>query len=330
MSRLNDTGIEADLILFHPYDCWGFAELSVEEAKTYLEYAIRRLSAYPNLWWSLANEYDQMEYTEDEWKGFAAFIRKKDPYGHLLINHNFVHPWDFSDVSTTHCCMQSAEAVKIPGLLKKYKKPVVYDEVGYEGNIPYNWGNLSAFEEVNRFWKIFCYGGYATHGETYMEKMDESQVLWWGKGGTLKGESPERIAFLKELAYSMPGTLTLYEPENRAIPDTQEELRRLAETDTEGVSDNPIIRCMCRMTPEEFEHMKEYMTQPVLHYEDEVFLTYFGDACTICGMLDLPEDGKYRIDVIDVWEMTRKTVMEEAGGPVQVPLPEKRGWRCWL
>ena len=325
LSRLNDTGIEADLILFHPYDCWGFAELSVEEAKTYLEYAVRRLSAYPNLWWSLANEYDQMEYTEDEWKEFAAFIRERDVYGHLLSNHNFVRLWDFSDVSTTHCCMQSAEAVKIPGLLKKYKKPVVYDEVGYEGNIPYNWGNLSAFEEVNRFWKIFCYGGYATHGETYMEKMDESQVLWWGKGGTLKGESPVRIAFLKELAYSMPGTLTLYEPENRAIPDTQEELRRLAETDTEGASDNPIIRCMCRMTPEEFEHMKEYMTQPVLHYEDEVFLTYFGDACTICGMLDLPEDGKYRIDVIDVWEMTRKTVMEEAGGAVQVPLPGKPG-----
>lgn len=83
------------------------------------------------------------------------------------------------------------------------------------------------------------------------------------------------------------------------------------------------VHCMCRMTPEEFEHMKEYMTQPVLHYEDEVFLTYFGDACTISGMLDLPEDGKYRIDVIDVWEMTRETVMEEAGGAVQVPLPGK-------
>lgn len=189
--RLNNLGIEADLILFHPYDCWGFSELSMEKAKTYLEYVVRRLAAFPNIWWSLANEYDLMDYTEGEWKEFAAFIGEMDPWGHLLSNHNFVHPWDFADKNTTHCCLQSSDAVKIPDFLKKYEKPVMYDEVGYEGNIPYNWGNLSAFEEVNRFWKIFCYGGYATHGETFMEKMDGSQVLWWSKGGTLKGGEPE-------------------------------------------------------------------------------------------------------------------------------------------
>ncbi len=44
-------------------------------------------------------------------------------------------------------------------------------------------GNLSAFEMVNRFWKIMCFGGYATHGETYMEKMSDDQILWWSKGG---------------------------------------------------------------------------------------------------------------------------------------------------
>ena len=85
------------------------------------------------------------------------------------------------------------------------------------------------------------------------------------------------------------------------------------------------------MTPEEFEHMKEYMTQPVLHYEDEVFLTYFGDACTICGMLDLPEDGKYRIDVIDVWEMDKKDGYGRSRRPgTGAASGENRGWRCWL
>ena len=57
IEMLMELGIEADLILFHPYDRWGFAELSQEDSLAYLEYCIARLSAYRNLWWSLANEY---------------------------------------------------------------------------------------------------------------------------------------------------------------------------------------------------------------------------------------------------------------------------------
>lgn len=57
--RLGDMGIETDLILFHPYDRWGFSIMSMEEWKIHLDYLLRRLSAYPFIWWSLANEYDQ-------------------------------------------------------------------------------------------------------------------------------------------------------------------------------------------------------------------------------------------------------------------------------
>ena len=33
-----------------------------------------------------------------------------------------------------------------------------------------DWGNISGFEMVNRFWKACALGAYATHGETfYME-----------------------------------------------------------------------------------------------------------------------------------------------------------------
>lgn len=131
----------------------------------------------------------------------------------------------------------------------------MYDEVGYEGNIPYHWGNISAFEKVNRFWKIYCFGGYATHGETFMEKMDDSQVLWWSKGGTLKGESPKRIGFMKDLAYSFPAPMTFYE--TRQVPETQEELRKLVDSGRPGISDNSLMRCMCRITPEEFRHICE-------------------------------------------------------------------------
>jgi hypothetical protein len=51
-----DLGIQADLILFHPYDHWGFAAMTQKECEDTLSYAARRLSAFPNLCWSLANE----------------------------------------------------------------------------------------------------------------------------------------------------------------------------------------------------------------------------------------------------------------------------------
>ena len=57
---LQKLGIEADIILWHPYDRWGFSEMSDAEDDRYLRYCIARLSAYRNVWWSLANEYDFM------------------------------------------------------------------------------------------------------------------------------------------------------------------------------------------------------------------------------------------------------------------------------
>ena len=53
-------GIEADLILFHPYDRWGYSMLEAETDDRYLRYVVARLAAYRNVWWSLANEYDFM------------------------------------------------------------------------------------------------------------------------------------------------------------------------------------------------------------------------------------------------------------------------------
>lgn len=82
-----------------------------------------------------------------------------------------------------------------------YRKPIVYDEVKYEGNIANRWGQLSAEELVFRFWNSTIAGTYCGHGETY--KSDD-QVLWWSKGGVLKGQSPARLAFLKKILDDAP------------------------------------------------------------------------------------------------------------------------------
>jgi hypothetical protein len=60
VQQLGDLGIEADIILFHPYDKghWGFDRMPAQADDLYLRYIIARLSAYHNVWWSIANEYD--------------------------------------------------------------------------------------------------------------------------------------------------------------------------------------------------------------------------------------------------------------------------------
>ena len=71
-----------------------------------------------------------------------------------------------------------------------WRKPVIFDECKYEGNIPQRWGDISAQEMTRRFWLGTVYGAYVGHGETYLNEKD---ILWWSKGGVLHGESPKQI-----------------------------------------------------------------------------------------------------------------------------------------
>lgn len=60
IDQLNRLGIEADLILFHPYDKgrWGFDAMSNEVNVRYIKYITARLASFRNVWWSMANEWD--------------------------------------------------------------------------------------------------------------------------------------------------------------------------------------------------------------------------------------------------------------------------------
>lgn len=60
MAKLKELDIQADIILFHPYEAehWHFNYMTKEQDERYLRYVIARLSAFHNVWWSMANEYD--------------------------------------------------------------------------------------------------------------------------------------------------------------------------------------------------------------------------------------------------------------------------------
>ncbi len=199
---LSDLGIEADIILFHPYDRWGYQSMEPEVDDFYLKYVIARLASYRNVWWSLANEFDFMaEKKMYDWHHFYKVILRNDPYHHLAGIHNgriwydHTHPW------VSHASVQSSALDKGSELREQYQKPVIYDECRYEGNINQGWGNQSAREMVHKFWLGTIRGCYVGHGETYQHPED---ILWWSKGGVLHGESPSRIAFFKAVLESGP------------------------------------------------------------------------------------------------------------------------------
>jgi hypothetical protein len=180
--------------------------MTAQADERYLRYVVARLAAFRNVWWSLANEWDFMkEKREGDFERFGQIVAAADPHRHLLSIHNgkvmpnHTRPW------LTHASIQNGSAVEDAARAVMYRdafrKPVVYDEVKYEGNLPKRWGNLSAEEMVQRFWQGTVAGTYVGHGETYLHPQN---LIWWATGGELHGQSPARLAFLKKVMEDGP------------------------------------------------------------------------------------------------------------------------------
>ncbi len=207
ISQLEELGIEADLILFHAYDRWGFSTMSAAADDLYVKYVTARLASHRNIWWSLANEFDLMfGKTLEDWERFAAIVQENDPNKHLLSIHNCREFYDHSRPWVTHCSIQRTDVYKTAEITTQWRqmwqKPIVIDECAYEGNIDQGWGNITGEEMTRRFWEGAIRGGYVGHGETYVHPED---ILWWAKGGQLHGTSPDRIGFLRRVLEESPG-----------------------------------------------------------------------------------------------------------------------------
>jgi hypothetical protein len=205
IEQLGELGIQADLILFHGYDRWGFSSMGEAADDRYLAYVVARLGSYDNVWWSLANEFDLMpSKTVDDWERFARVVAQNDPSGHLLSIHNSGPFYDWSQPWVTHASIQRQEinsAEHTKQWRETWNKPIVLDECAYEGNIDHVWGCITGQELVRRFWEATVRGGYASHGETLL---NEADTLWWSHGGKLYGQSQERLKFLHDVLSDAP------------------------------------------------------------------------------------------------------------------------------
>lgn len=224
ISDLRAIGVQADLILFHPYDRWGYSSMPADVDDRYLRYLMARLSAYPNIWWSLANEFDLMKHKSvQDFDRFFRIVEQLDPYAHLRSVHYSHTMYDYSRPWVTHASLQTSDFSAAPKFRSAWNKPVCYDEVQYEGNLNSRWGNLTGDELARRFWLGVINGCYVTHGETYLIgsanfDVNSTPTLWWAHGGILHGTSPKQIAFLRKLLQdsTVPGARIGLQPQENA------------------------------------------------------------------------------------------------------------------
>lgn len=272
IQQLLDLGIQADVILFHPYDKWGYAAMGKANNALYVRYMIARLSAYRNVWWSLANEWDVPGIKESiDWEGIGAILQNEDPHQRFRGIHNWYdsedHFYDHTRPWITHISAQTSQFYNAIEWRNKYKKPLLFDEMRYEGDVKSSWGNMSGEEMASYFWMAGLSGGYGTHGETFRNKSDdETEVRWWAKGGLLVGKSPQRIAFFKSFMENVP----VKEMQPRLVDNGQPENKN-----------NNIY---------------------ILQKEGEIYLAYVADA-NIEIKLNLSGNGPYEWQVLDTWNM---------------------------
>ena len=99
-------------------------------------------------------------------------------------------------------------------------KPIVMDEVRYEGNISAEWGALSAADETQRFWLFFAKGAHTGHSECILPAAWTSACtgtsgyppgecacspnMWWNHGGALNGGAARKLAFFRTYVDALP------------------------------------------------------------------------------------------------------------------------------
>ncbi len=238
----------------------------------------------------MATEYDLFGWPAQEWEEYARFLWSRDPWHHLCSIHNCVSFYYYTQDWVTHCSMQRTDLYKhveeTDAYLESYHKPVVWDEIAYEGNIDLGWGNISGQELVRRFWESVLRGGCAGHGETYVHPQD---ILWWSHGGKLHGDSEPRLAFLLKIWDEVPGGY----------------LQRGG-----GIFDETVA------VPLGEEKRVNWEEQQYVSFE----IHYYGFGRPSYREFDLPENERYQVDVIDTWNMT----VTDAGihsGFTRIPLP---------
>ncbi len=275
VGQLQELGIEADIILF--------LYLPLKKGEYALKYFMSRIACFRNVWWCMANEYDFIKSIKmKQWDAMFKIVRKYDPYNHLRAIHNGENDrfYDHNKPWVTHLAVQYQNFLPpVYEWIKKYKKPVALDEIGYEGDCGLFWGYLSGKEMVERCWTGYTQGGYPGHGDNFVKSRGASaknRKLW-------VGESISRLAFMKKIMDQGPES---------------------------GIDPINI-------------GWNNYNCAGI---KNEYYIYYFGRSQPAVRHVKLPNKYKYKIDIIDTWNMTitpGKLTKGSIKGYQKIKLPTK-------
>jgi hypothetical protein len=172
-----------------------------------------------------------------------------------------------------------------------------------------------------RFWRVVTTGGYCTHGETFLDP--ERGVLWWSRGGKLKGESPKRIRFLRDIVEALPEPI---EPIDTIISNiynaSDEEIDKMCAENQQ--IHRHVVESIRRLGNDGIGFIgAEYEYNG--HCGEDVYLRFYDRRTCSEDILELPEKYAYKVELIDTWEMTRTVLVEKASGKTDIKLPAKEG-----
>lgn len=308
---LQALGVEADVIFFVPYDRTpgGVSSMGAENDELYLRYAVARLAAFHNVWWTMSNEFD-VHRVQKDWKKLGTLVSEADPYKHLLGIHNCCTAfYDNSEPWVTHSILQDITLQRLTSAprnnawleldQRKIGKPVVVDEYGYEGNNGMTWGSFSGREIVEMHWAITLAGAYGSHGESYSGGGSAT--------GEFIGDAPPRLAFLRKIMEEAP--YREMEPDPGASDSSSPLISILAKRGSYY-----LIGCW---PPREVADWNLGFFGPATPSRPQP-LKPFGGGIT--SPVPEPEyklgDGIFRVDLIDPWAM-KVTTLGYTKGPVQ-------------
>ncbi|MDZ7309225.1 MAG: DUF4038 domain-containing protein, partial [candidate division KSB1 bacterium] len=157
LAYLNEKGLTAGLMFAWANEGWQrFA--TTAQIDRYVQYLINRYAAY-HLIWILAGEYEEASVPG----GFARLgelLAANDPYHHPITTHTIDTNAD--DFGTADWLTVIYQQLFDPGRIttdRRYNKPVINAEFGYEGD--------QSAEEVRKdAWQILLRGGFLVYGNT--------------------------------------------------------------------------------------------------------------------------------------------------------------------
>lgn len=205
VEQLSEMGIEAELVIFHAHDRWGFSKMPAEARNRFIRYLAARLSAYRNVWWCLCEDTDAMPgWSAADWEHVAEALQQSDVHGRLRTLCGESRPYEHQRPWTTHTSVRHIHVPRQDELLdwrRQTHRPLLIDDPGFEGEKPDDHASLSAEELVHRGWQAVVAGAYPGHGEMLD---DGGGRAWSYHGGGTVGEAVERFIFLRNVIEDGP------------------------------------------------------------------------------------------------------------------------------